>query len=208
MRHSVHLHLPFHPHHRQARYDVDMTQGSITKHLINFSLPLLLGNLFQQLYNMVDTWVVGNYVSNEAFSAVGTVGPVINTLIGFFLGLSSGAGVVISQYYGAGREEKVRQAVHTALMLTLVLGVDQSTARGINLLFFLPASAICCGFRLRQRTLSLRKCFPAIVSGCTAAVLGSLAAASMDTSLLRKPFGILLLATGLRELLYRPQRRR
>lgn len=130
MRHSVHLHLPFHTHHRQVRYDVDMTQGSITKHLINFSLPLLLGNLFQQLYNMVDTWVVGNYVSNEAFSAVGTVGPVINTLIGFFLGLSSGAGVVISQYYGAGREEKVRQAVHTALMLTLVLGVV-FTAAGI-----------------------------------------------------------------------------
>ncbi len=130
MRHSVHLHLPFHTHHRQTRYDVDMTQGSITKHLINFSLPLLLGNLFQQLYNMVDTWVVGNYVSNEAFSAVGTVGPVINTLIGFFLGLSSGAGVVISQYYGAGREEKVRQAVHTALMLTLVLGVV-FTAAGI-----------------------------------------------------------------------------
>ena len=130
MRHSVHLHLPFHTHHRQARYDVDMTQGSITKHLINFSLPLLLGNLFQQLYNMVDTWVVGNYVSNEAFSAVGTVGPVINTLIGFFLGLSSGAGVVISQYYGAGREEKVRQAVHTALMLTLVMGVV-FTAAGI-----------------------------------------------------------------------------
>ena len=130
MRHSVHLHLPFHTHHRQARYDVDMTQGSITKHLVNFALPLLLGNLFQQLYNMVDTWVVGNYVSNEAFSAVGTVGPVINTLIGFFLGLSSGAGVVISQYYGAGREEKVRQAVHTALMLTLVLGVV-FTAAGI-----------------------------------------------------------------------------
>lgn len=130
MRHSVHLHLPFHTHHRQVRYDVDMTQGSITKHLINFSLPLLLGNLFQQLYNMVDTWVVGNYVSNEAFSAVGTVGPVINTLIGFFLGLSSGAGVVISQYYGAGREEKVRQAVHTALMLTLALGVV-FTAAGI-----------------------------------------------------------------------------
>ena len=130
MRHSVNLHIPFHTHHRQARYDVDMTQGSITKHLINFSLPLLLGNLFQQLYNMVDTWVVGNYVSNEAFSAVGTVGPVINTLIGFFLGLSSGAGVVISQYYGAGREEKVRQAVHTALMLTLVLGVV-FTAAGI-----------------------------------------------------------------------------
>ena len=130
MRHSTHLHLPFHTHHRPARYDVDMTQGSITKHLINFALPLMVGNLFQQLYNMVDTWVVGNYVSNEAFSAVGTVTPVINTLIGFFLGLASGAGVVISQYYGAGREDKVKQAVHTSMLLTLLLGVV-FTAAGI-----------------------------------------------------------------------------
>ena len=76
-----------------------------------FALPLLAGNLFQQLYNTVDTWVVGNYVSNEAFSAVGTVGPVINVLIGFFVGLSSGAGVVISQYYGAGRNDKVHDSV-------------------------------------------------------------------------------------------------
>ena len=123
MRHSSHLHLHFHTHHRTARYDVDMTKGSITKHLINFALPLMVGNLFQQLYNMVDTWVVGNYVSNEAFSAVGTVTPIINTLIGFFLGLSSGAGVVISQYYGAHRPEKVREAVHTAMLLTVIMGV-------------------------------------------------------------------------------------
>lgn len=123
MRHTGHLHLPFHTHHRPVGYDVDMTKGSISRHLINFALPLMVGNLFQQLYNMVDTWVVGNYVSNEAFSAVGTVTPIINTLIGFFLGLSSGAGVVISQYYGAQREEKVKQAVHTSLLLTLLLGV-------------------------------------------------------------------------------------
>ena len=95
--------------------------GSITRHLIQFALPLLAGNVFQQLYNMVDTWVVGNFVSNEAFSAVGTVGPIINMLIGFFMGLSSGAGVVISQYYGAHRPEKVRDTVHTAMVLTLVL---------------------------------------------------------------------------------------
>ena len=94
------------------------------------------------------------------------------------------------------------------LWLTLVSGFDQVTARGINLLFFLPASAICCAFRLRQGTLKLRACLPAILSGCLAAVFGSLIAVSVDTSLLRKPFGILLLATGLRELLYRPQRRR
>jgi len=103
--------------------DVDMTQGSITRHIILFALPLLAGNVFQQMYNMVDTWVVGNFVSNEAFSAVGSVGPIINMLIGFFLGLSSGAGVVISQYYGARRHQEVHDTVHTAVAMTLVLGV-------------------------------------------------------------------------------------
>ena len=67
---------------QKTKRDVDMTQGSIFRHLITFAFPLLIGNIFQQLYNTVDTWVVGNYVSNEAFSAVGTVGPVINMLIG------------------------------------------------------------------------------------------------------------------------------
>ena len=108
---------------RKLRGDVDMTHGSVVKHLIQFAFPLLLGNLFQQLYNMVDTWVVGNFVGNEAFSAVGSVGPIVNMLIGFFSGLASGAGVVISQYYGAKRPDAVRQAVHTALVMTLIMGV-------------------------------------------------------------------------------------
>ena len=103
--------------------DVDMTQGNITKHLITFALPLLAGNIFQQMYNMVDTWVVGRYVSNEAYAAVGTVGPIVNMLIGFFMGLSSGAGVVISQYYGAKRHEDVSRTVHTALTMTFILGI-------------------------------------------------------------------------------------
>ncbi len=103
--------------------DVDMTEGNIIGHLISFALPLLIGNIFQQLYNTVDTWVVGNYVSNEAFAAVGSVGPIINMLIGFFMGLSSGAGVVISQYYGAKKEDKVSETVHTALLMTLILSV-------------------------------------------------------------------------------------
>jgi len=101
--------------------DVDMTQGNILRHILTFAFPLLIGNLFQQLYNTVDTWVVGNYVSNTAFSAVGTVAPIINMLIGFFMGLSSGAGVVISQYYGAKQVDKVQQTVHTAIMLTLIM---------------------------------------------------------------------------------------
>ena len=103
--------------------DVDMTTGNITRHIISFALPLLIGNIFQQLYNTVDTWVVGKFVSNEAYAAVGTVGPIINMLIGFFMGLSSGAGVVISQYYGAKRFAEVEKTVHTAITMTLILGI-------------------------------------------------------------------------------------
>ena len=106
-----------------SRRDVDMTRGNVYGLLIRFAVPLLLGNLFQQLYNTVDTWVVGNYVGKEAFSAVGTVNPIINMLIGFFMGLSVGAGVVISQYYGAKQPDKVSDTVHTALVMTAVLGV-------------------------------------------------------------------------------------
>ena len=106
-----------------TRRDVDMTSGNVYGLLIRFAVPLLLGNLFQQLYNTVDTWVVGNYVGKEAFSAVGTVSPIINMLIGTFLGLSIGAGVVISQYYGARQEDKVSETVHTALVMTAILGV-------------------------------------------------------------------------------------
>lgn len=113
-----------HTHSRlEKRQDVDMTQGSITRHIITFAFPLLLGNLFQQLYNTVDTWVVGNYVSNDAFTAVGAVTPIVNMLIGAFMGLSSGASVVISQYYGAGKEDKVQDSVHTAVSMTLLLAV-------------------------------------------------------------------------------------
>ena len=107
----------------RKKRDVDMTEGNILRHIIAFALPLLVGNLFQQLYNTVDTWVVGNFVNNEAYSAVGTVGPIINMLIGFFLGLSSGAGVVISQYYSAKQHDKVQETVHTAILMTLILGV-------------------------------------------------------------------------------------
>ena len=119
-------HIFGHQHHLiipQKKKIVDMTQGNITRHIIRFALPLLVGNIFQQLYNTVDTWVVGNFVSNEAFSAVGTVGPIINMLIGFFMGLSSGAGVVISQNYGAKRFDEVEKTVHTAIVMTLILGV-------------------------------------------------------------------------------------
>ncbi len=107
------------------RRDMDMTQGSMAKNIIMFAIPLFAGNLFQQLYNMVDTWVIGQeYGSTDgAYAAVGSVGPIINILLGFFMGLASGAGVIISQYYGAKDDKKVSETVHTAIKLTIIMSV-------------------------------------------------------------------------------------
>lgn len=107
----------------RGKTEVDMTSGGIVALLLNFATPLLLGNIFQQLYNTVDTWVVGNYVGKNAFSAVGTLSPIINTIIGFFIGFSNGACVIISRHFGAGDKEKVQRAVHTFVTVTLILCV-------------------------------------------------------------------------------------
>lgn len=104
-----------------TRKDTNMTEGGITRHLITFAVPLLIGNIFQQLYNTVDSIVVGKFVGKEALAAVGSVGPVINTLIGFFMGLATGASVIISQYYGARDDKSVHDAVHTTMVMTFIL---------------------------------------------------------------------------------------
>lgn len=103
--------------------ELDMTTGSIAGNLLKFALPLLVGNLFQQLYNMVDTWVIGQTGDTGAYAAVGSVGPIINILIGFFSGLATGAGVIISQNFGAKDRDGVKKAVHTSMAMTLVMGV-------------------------------------------------------------------------------------
>ena len=100
---------------------VDMTQGSIWKELFWFALPLLFGNLFQQLYNAADSVVVGNFVGANALGGVSSVMPCINTLVGFFMGMSTGASVVIAQYFGAHKVPELRRAVHTSLVATLLL---------------------------------------------------------------------------------------
>ncbi len=106
---------------QKRKKEIDMTQGVIWKQILLFALPLLAGNIFQQFYNTADSIVVGNFVGKEALAAVGSVGPIINSLIGFFMGLATGAGVVISQAYGAKNEEKVSKAVHTTLIMTFLL---------------------------------------------------------------------------------------
>lgn len=105
------------------RHEVDMTQGSIWRHLLFFALPLMVGNVFQQLYNTVDSVVVGNFVGTQALAAVGTVGPIINTLVGFFSGFSVGVSVVISQRFGARDAKGVHDAVHTSLLTVLIMSV-------------------------------------------------------------------------------------
>ncbi len=114
------------------RHEMNMTEGSIAGNLIRFAFPLLLGNLFQQLYNMVDTWVIGQWGLDAEYAAVGSVGPIINILIGFFMGFSSGAGVVISTYYGAGEKKRVHDAVHTSMVMTAVFAL-LFTVLGITL---------------------------------------------------------------------------
>ena len=108
---------------RSMRTDSDMTEGSIWRHLIEFSIPMIIGLLFQQLYNTVDTLVVGNFVSKEAQAAVGSTGSIINTVVGFCAGLATGASVVISQRYGAHDHQGLRKAVHTTIAVTLILSI-------------------------------------------------------------------------------------
>ena len=103
--------------------ETDMTKGAILPQILFFALPLILGQLFQQLYNTFDTWCVGNFVGKNSFSAVGTVGSITNMLIGFAGGFSTGAGVVISQYYGAGDKENVRRSVHTFILFMIILSL-------------------------------------------------------------------------------------
>ncbi len=100
-----------------------MTEGSIWRKMVYFAIPLILGNLFQQLYNTVDSIIVGNFIGSEALAAVGASSSIINLLIGFCIGASAGAGVVISQFFGAQDKEGVRKAVHTTEAIAMGAGV-------------------------------------------------------------------------------------
>ena len=100
-----------------------MIDGVIWKQIFLFSIPLLLGNLFQQLYNAVDSIIVGNYIGSQALAAVGSSAPVINLLISFFMGLSIGAGIIISRYYGARNIDGLQEAIHTSLAITFIAGI-------------------------------------------------------------------------------------
>ena len=102
--------------------NVDLMHGPILKSLLLFMLPILISNLFQQLYNTVDTLIVGNFVGTQALAAVGATSSFVQLLVGLFVGLCSGAGVIIAQSFGAGDHDEVNRQVHTALALAIAGG--------------------------------------------------------------------------------------
>ena len=107
----------------QAPAARNITEGVIWKQLLFFFFPILLGTFFQQMYNTVDTIIVGRFVGTQALAAVGSTGALISLLNGFFVGLSSGATVLVSQFFGAEDLPGIRKALHTGIGLALVLGL-------------------------------------------------------------------------------------
>ena len=114
---------------------------------------------------------------------------VVGTVLGFLAGIGVGGGSLL------------------ILWLTLVLGMPQPEARILNLMFFIPSAVVACLFRWKQGKLDIKKILPAIITGCIAAAVFSLIGQRLDTSLLKKLFGGLLLITGIRELMYKPKRK-
>ena len=106
----------------ERNLDRRITEGVIWKQIMIFFFPILLGAFFQQMYFTVDTIIVGRFVGTQALAAVGSTGALVNLINGFFLGLSSGATVVLSQFYGAGDREGVSNAIHSGFLLAMVLG--------------------------------------------------------------------------------------
>lgn len=115
---------------KHLKGSTDMTEGNPYKLIFMFSIPLLIGNVFQQLYNMVDSIIVGNYVSEKALAAVGTGFPIIFMLTSLFMGLGIGATIMISQYYGARDMEKIQETVST-IYTSVVIGSIPLTILGI-----------------------------------------------------------------------------
>ena len=109
-----------------------MTEGTIWRQILLFSIPLILGNLLQQMYNTVDSIIVGNFVGSNALAAVGSSTSLICLLIAFSMGASAGAGVIVSQFYGAGDEKDVykRQVMSSVVMMANTYGSDGDYAMG------------------------------------------------------------------------------
>ena len=101
----------------------DMTVGTPWKSIVLFSLPMLIGNIAQQLYSTVDSIVVGHYIGDNALAAVGSAGPLFNLLLVLFVGISSGVGIMVSQYFGAKAREELSKTIGTSITLTALVSI-------------------------------------------------------------------------------------
>lgn len=117
---------------KNKKTTVNMTEGPIAKSILMFAVPLFVGQLLQQFYNMVDAWVIGNFADNDAFAAVSSAGSMTFLVVGLFNGIAIGGGVIISRYYGAGDEENVVKAMHTNFLFGIFASI-LSTVFGLVL---------------------------------------------------------------------------
>lgn len=107
----------------KKKASIELTEGPIVKNLLLFAIPLFIGQLLQQFYNMVDAWVIGNFADNDAFAAVSSAGSMTFLIVGFFNGIAIGGGVIISKYYGAKDEENVVKTIHTNFLFGILASV-------------------------------------------------------------------------------------
>ena len=136
----------------------NMTEGSVSRHLILFALPMFAGSVLQQLYNMVDSWVVGNYVGDGALAAVGACYPVSFLIIALFMGISTGGTVIISQNFGAGKMQEVRDTIDS--LYTAIL----CTAVPVTVLFLLLADSILVMLHVKASYYAEARTYLLIVS--------------------------------------------
>lgn len=114
--------------HSGTKKQIDLTSGSIARGILAFALPLFAGQLLQQLYSLVDAWVIGNFTDNNSFAAVSAASTVTFLIIGFFSGTAVGGSVIISGFFGAKDKEKVSQAIHTNILMALIASVSGTIA--------------------------------------------------------------------------------
>lgn len=107
---------------KQKKYEIDMCNGPILKKMLVFAIPLMLSSILQLLFNAADIVVVGRFAGDESLAAVGSTSSLINLLTNVFIGLSVGANVLVARYFGAKKEEELKQTVHTAMTLSLIGG--------------------------------------------------------------------------------------
>jgi Na+-driven multidrug efflux pump len=121
---------------------VDMTQGDPVRQIVKFMIPMLIGNIFQQLYNTVDSIVVGKYIGDNALAAVGSASPILNLLLVLFMGISVGAGIMVSQYFGAKQRGSLSHAIGTSITMMIAASSARVSFFSSNRIDLIPAKGL------------------------------------------------------------------